>query len=43
MKKLLVFSLVVSTMLVLGFGNLFAAEELALLTWKGYAPQNLVD
>jgi spermidine/putrescine transport system substrate-binding protein len=43
MKKLFVFSLVIGTILVLGSGNLYAAEELALLTWKGYAPQNLVD
>ena len=43
MKKACVISLVIVTMMVFGFGNLWAAEELALLTWKGYAPQNLVD
>lgn len=36
-------SLVIVTMTVFGLGNLWAAEELALLTWKGYAPQSLVD
>ena len=30
-------------MMVFGIGNLYAAEELSLLTWKGYAPQSLVD
>jgi spermidine/putrescine transport system substrate-binding protein len=30
-------------MMVFGLGNLWAAEELALLTWKGYAPQSLVE
>jgi spermidine/putrescine transport system substrate-binding protein len=29
--------------MVFGLGNLYAAEELSLLTWKGYAPQTLVD
>jgi spermidine/putrescine transport system substrate-binding protein len=43
MKKACVISLVIVTMMVFGFGNLWAAEELALLTWKGYAPQSLVD
>jgi len=43
MKKSCVISLVIVTMMVFGFGNLWAAEELALLTWKGYAPQSLVD
>jgi spermidine/putrescine transport system substrate-binding protein len=43
MKKVCVTSLVIVTMMVFGFGNLWAAEELALLTWKGYAPQSLVD
>ena len=43
MKKACVISLVIITMMVFGFGNLWAAEELALLTWKGYAPQSLID
>ena len=43
MKKVFVTSLLVATVLVLGFGNLYAAGELALLTWKGYAPQALVE
>jgi spermidine/putrescine transport system substrate-binding protein len=43
MKKVCVTSLVIVTMIVFGLGNLWAAEELALLTWKGYAPQSLVD
>jgi spermidine/putrescine transport system substrate-binding protein len=43
MKKVIVTSLIVTTLLVFGIGNLYAAEELALLTWKGYAPQSLVD
>ena len=43
MKKACGISLVVVTMIVFGFGNLSAAEELALLTWKGYAPQSLID
>ena len=43
MKKACVASLVIVTMMVFGLGNLWAAEELALLTWKGYAPQSLVE
>jgi len=43
MKKVIIASLVVTTLLVFGIGNLYAAEELALITWKGYAPQSLVD
>jgi spermidine/putrescine transport system substrate-binding protein len=43
MKKKIVASLIITTLLVFGFGNLYAAEELALLTWKGYAPRSLVD
>ncbi len=43
MKKVIVVSLIVTTMMVFGIGNLYAAEELSLLTWKGYAPQTLVD
>jgi spermidine/putrescine transport system substrate-binding protein len=30
-------------MLAFALGNVYAAEELSLLTWGGYAPQNLVD
>ena len=43
MKKTIVASLIVATLLVFGIGNLYAAEELALITWQGYAPQSLVD
>ena len=43
MKKAIVASLIVTTLMVFGFGNLYAAEELSLLTWKGYAPQSLID
>jgi spermidine/putrescine transport system substrate-binding protein len=43
MKKVFVTTLILITMLVFGFGNLYAAEELSLLTWSGYAPQALVD
>jgi spermidine/putrescine transport system substrate-binding protein len=43
MKKVIVVSLVVTTLMVFGIGNLYAAEELALITWEGYAPQSLVD
>ena len=43
MKKLIVTLLVVTTLLVFCLGNLYAAEELHLLTWPGYAPKVLVD
>ena len=43
MKKVSVTSLILATVLVFGFGNLYAAEELSLLTWSGYAPQVLVE
>ena len=43
MKKAIIASLMVTALVVFGLGNLYAAEELALLTWKGYAPQNLVE
>ena len=43
MKKVIIASLVVMTFVVFGFGNLYAAEELRLLTWSGYAPKPLVD
>ena len=42
MKKVIVASLIVATLMVFA-GHLYAAEELSLLTWKGYAPQNLVE
>jgi spermidine/putrescine transport system substrate-binding protein len=43
MKKVIVTALIVTTLLVFGLGNVYAAEELSLLTWPGYAPQSLVD
>ena len=43
MKKAIVASLIVTTLMMFGIGNLYAAEELSLLTWPGYAPQSLVD
>jgi spermidine/putrescine transport system substrate-binding protein len=43
MKKVIVTSLIVATLMVFGIGNLYAAEELALITWQGYAPQSLVE
>jgi len=43
MKKVIVMSLILATAVVFGGANLYAAEELSLLTWKGYAPQSLVD
>jgi spermidine/putrescine transport system substrate-binding protein len=43
MKKVFAASLIIALMLVFGFGNVYAAEELSLLTWSGYAPQVLVD
>jgi spermidine/putrescine transport system substrate-binding protein len=43
MKKASIVSLVIVTTMIFCAGNLWAAEELALLTWKGYAPQSLVD
>ncbi len=42
MKKVIVALLIVAALMVFT-GHLHAAEELALLTWKGYAPQSLVD
>jgi len=43
MKRIFVASLIVTVMFVFTIGSVSAAEELALLTWKGYAPQNLVE
>ncbi len=42
MKKALLCAVLVSFTVVAGFGTVLA-EEFNLLTWKGYAPQNLVD
>ena len=43
MRKKTVFSVCfIVAFLVAGFGTTFA-EDLALLTWKGYAPVNLVE
>jgi len=41
-KKTILISVLVSFFIVTGFG-MAAAETLALLTWKGYAPKVLVD
>ena len=43
MKKVFVTSLILGTFLVFAFGNLYAAEELALISWTDYAPKSLVD
>ena len=43
MKRLFTTSLILTMLFVFSLGNLYAAEELSLLTWKGYAPQSLVD
>jgi spermidine/putrescine transport system substrate-binding protein len=43
MKKLLVTSLIFTMVLMFGVANLYAAEELSLITWSGYAPQSLVE
>ncbi|MGD8257100.1 MAG: extracellular solute-binding protein [Desulfobacterales bacterium] len=43
MKRIILTSLIVTMVLTFGFGNLYAAEELSLLTWKGYAPKDLVE
>jgi spermidine/putrescine transport system substrate-binding protein len=43
MKKLFTTSLIISMFFVFCINDLHAAEELSLLTWKGYAPQSLVD
>jgi len=43
MKRLFTTSLILTLLFVFSIGNLCAAEELSLLTWKGYAPQALVD
>ena len=43
MKRIFLTALIVTVVLSFGFGNLYAAEELSLLTWKGYAPKGLVE
>jgi spermidine/putrescine transport system substrate-binding protein len=43
MKKSVVFALMVAVLLALTVSTECGAEELALLTWKGYAPQDLLD
>ena len=43
MRKVFATSLIIALVLVFGFGNVYAAEELSLLTWSGYAPQVLVE
>jgi len=43
MKRIILTSLIVTVVLAFGFSNLYAAEELSLLTWKGYAPKDLVE
>ena len=42
MKKAFVCVLLISAFIIAGFGTA-TAETLALLTWKGYAPKNLVE
>ena len=43
MKKAIAVSMIAALMGVFMVGSLYAAEELSLLTWKGYAPQPLVE
>jgi spermidine/putrescine transport system substrate-binding protein len=43
MKKTLFTLCLVSVFLVAVIGSAYAAETLSLLTWKGYAPKNLVE
>jgi spermidine/putrescine transport system substrate-binding protein len=43
MKKAIAVSMIAALMGVFMAGSLYAAEELSLLTWKGYAPQPLVE
>jgi len=43
MKKMIVTFLIFTLALMFGTGNLYAAEELSLITWSGYAPQSLVE
>jgi spermidine/putrescine transport system substrate-binding protein len=41
-RPILILSLIIGLIFVF-VGGVYAAEELSLLTWKGYAPKNLVD
>jgi spermidine/putrescine transport system substrate-binding protein len=43
MKKTFMILCIVSALLVAVMGSAYAAETLSLLTWKGYAPKNLVE
>jgi spermidine/putrescine transport system substrate-binding protein len=43
MKKTLFTLCLVSVFLIAVIGSAYAAETLSLLTWKGYAPKNLVE
>ncbi|NIV99708.1 spermidine/putrescine ABC transporter substrate-binding protein, partial [Candidatus Saccharibacteria bacterium] len=42
MKKTFLIVCIVSAFLFSVMGSAYAAETLSLLTWKGYAPKNLV-
>ena len=42
-KKVLITALAFGFFLCVFLGNTYAAETLSLLTWKGYAPKNLVE
>ena len=42
-KKTVLFLCVVSAFVLVFTGGLYAAETLSLLTWKGYAPKELVE
>ena len=43
MKKTFLTVCIVSAFIVAAMGSAYAAETLSLLTWKGYAPKNLVE
>jgi spermidine/putrescine transport system substrate-binding protein len=43
MKKTFLMVCIISAFLFAVMGSAYAAEELSLLTWKGYAPKNLVE
>ncbi len=42
-KRVFIIALALGFFLAAFIGNAYAAETLALLTWKGYAPKNLVE
>jgi spermidine/putrescine transport system substrate-binding protein len=42
-KRVLITALALSFFLAVFVGSAYAAETLSLLTWKGYAPKNLVE